>query len=81
MSAARWSRPPVGAHQRVARTLQEVEPRDGGIPHQGVHAEHQGLFHHAMDDEAMRGRIDVGNTGVMPFEEQPVGRDDAVLIL
>ena len=67
--------------QRVAGALQEVEPRDGRIAHQRVHGERQGLLHHAMDDQAMRGRIDVGDAGMMPLEDQPVGRDDAVLIL
>ena len=70
---------PVG--ETVARALQEMKPGHGGVAQQIVHAELERLPHHAVDHELVLGRIDVRRAVVMPFEEEPVRRDDSVLVL
>ena len=70
---------PVG--QPVARALQEEDARQRGIAHQVAHRELERLAHHAVDHQLVLVGIDVGDAGVMALEEQPVGRDDAELML
>ena len=45
--------------------------------HDLVHGEDHVLFDHAVDHEAVLGRIDVPPALVMPFKVQAAGRDDA----
>src|SRR5262249_47205076 len=62
----------------VARALEEVDPGDHRIAEQGIHGEDQRTLHHAVDEKAMLGRVDVGDAAVMPLEMQAARRDHAV---
>ena len=70
---------PVG--ERVAGAFEEMKLRDRRIAHQVAHREHERLAHHAVDDEPMLLRVDLGHAGVVTLEDQAVRRHDAVLML
>ena len=49
-----------------------------GYAQQRVDGEDQRALHHAVDQQAVRGRIDVGDAAVVPLEVKPARRDHAV---
>ena len=57
--------------------LDEVKTRYRWQTHDFVHGENFGVFHHAVDHEAMFGRIDVPPTLVVPLKVQTTGRNNA----
>ena len=69
----------VGEHSgAVAAALDEMLARDHRITQQLLDRVFQRLLHHAVDDEAVLRRIDVGNARMQDGEVQRVRRDRAV---
>ena len=64
-------------HRRVGAALDEMKARHRGQTHDFVHGEHLGCFDHAVDHEAVLGRVDVPPPLVVPLKMQTAGRDDA----
>ena len=54
----------------VARALEEVQAGDHGIASQAVHVEAQRPLHEAVQDQLVRGRIDVRDAAVVALEVQ-----------
>jgi hypothetical protein len=67
--------------EAVTRALEKIEARYRRISHEIVHRELQRLPHHAVNDHAMRGRVDIGRAGMMPLEYESVRRNDPGLVL
>src|SRR5207248_11468892 len=49
------------------------DARDHRIAQEGVHAEDQRTLHQAVDEQAVRGRVDVGHAAVVPLKCSPLG--------
>jgi hypothetical protein len=62
----------------IAGAFQEGDARGHGIARQRLHGEDQRPPHQAMDHQAVRFGIDVGDAGVAALEMQAGGRDHAV---
>ena len=62
----------------VAGAFEEVDARDRRQPLQLLHGEDQRPIDHAVNGQRVPGRIDLGDTAMMPLEVQRGRRDDAV---
>ncbi len=69
----------VGEQRRaVAAAFDEADARHHRIALERVEREHQRLLDHAVDDQPVLGRIDVGHAAMADGEMQAVRRDDAL---
>ena len=65
----------------VARAFEEVDARHGRETLQLVHREDERAIDEPVNRQRMRRRIQIGDAGMMAFEVQRRGRDDAVRVV
>ena len=71
----------TGGARQVAGALEEVDARHRREALQVVEGEHHRPLDHAVNQQRVAARIDVGDAAVMPLEVEVGGRDDAHQVL
>ena len=77
----RPARPGIAIFWCVPGTFQEVQPRDRRKAQDIVHGQDERPIHQPVDEQSMRIRVDLRNSGVVAFVVQAVRCDDAMQVL